>query len=1109
MSFDSPLFQRKGSMFPLPGEGVGGIDLGTRETLIDDQEYATHQHHADPDYSMPFGQKGTEPEGTKYGTLDACPVCRCAKNLHMLGGCIGFDENGNSCRCHERFNVAPHRPGQSPEDIEGSRIRDAWDSPAHRASKTSDNSVCVCGHQWHEHWHQSDFGCKSEGKGCKCRGFRSRTAAANQSKQASKGPTEASLRAARLLVQLGQIKQSEINKVALEIDRIVSEQARGQKGDVVHSASKVAVLNEEGEQFRAELKWKVPGIQGYLFRSDTYCPSCGQEAIDMLLDRGEIGPPGPDEDTEWIRDSDIVPQPLIFVLPGTEACIMCGRDINSQAQAEPLPGNEITDEDRAYLKEMNILGSLKGLTERVTPVNPLFKEPDPETATFFKESEGDKPHCPHCGSDDYVLMPTDFETAKCNKCGKNWHHGIVEGINDPKTASEKSYGAGTPLGGTANGTGQPAPGTQPTKPAQFQQPEPAPTNISPVPQTGQPGQSVQFNIPPAPPGQSRLDQDTVVKEIVRQLQEKMGAAESAVRIYESPETLPPRIELRKHLDPTLVDEEDRPPFPLGKGAGWTGEEEEEDDPRDVTDLGTRYGQPLGSKPDISERVKGWQEDFRKQVGIELRCLRCNHTTGRWGTGEGAASALRKHYEAWHPDNDFDADFTPKVLAEAIGSQGQHEQPTGGEEWLAGRKILRPLPVPDADVVVLECPICRKRTNDMAPMSTSLMGAETYMQMHYEDEHPGQVPEFMRHTGIIPPKKRFSPTKEDRKFMRDIGIKGSKTAAGEWEAQAPGFRCPHCGMERVLSKENHMREFHPEEGTPPGLRGFVDKWSPAPEGAEAETWWKRTTPDERRKMAGKLGIEKYWTSFVWGSLPPEIQEKVIGMFPQAMEPPLDLTDEDRKMLGDMNIRAAGESRAWDPNMAKQRYDSGCSLADKGDLDGAVREFSDSIRLNPYYGPAHFRLGIAFGQEGDESKSLEELKLALRAHPKDEWAYHAICTTLESRGELDSLPQAVRDFLDSNVKSKQAAAGKQAEKAETWWRSCETCGKPALELKKGQNARGPVWCAECSGKKASIQTEEGVNQVCPNCHGTETKPVDDPEAEDGNLMECLACGAFFAK
>lgn len=53
----------------------------------------------------------------------------------------------------------------------------------------------------------------------------------------------------------------------------------------------------------------------------------------------------------------------------------------------------------------------------------------------------EKPSCPHCGSKDYALMPTDFETAKCNQCGKNWDHGIVPGINDPsdaKTATVKT-----------------------------------------------------------------------------------------------------------------------------------------------------------------------------------------------------------------------------------------------------------------------------------------------------------------------------------------------------------------------------------------------------------------------------------------------------------------------------------------------------------------------------------------------------------------------------------------------------------------------------------------------------------------------------------------------
>lgn len=31
--------------------------------------------------------------------------------------------------------------------------------------------------------------------------------------------------------------------------------------------------------------------------------------------------------------------------------------------------------------------------------------------------------CPNCGSKKYGLMPTDFETAKCSKCGKNFEVG--------------------------------------------------------------------------------------------------------------------------------------------------------------------------------------------------------------------------------------------------------------------------------------------------------------------------------------------------------------------------------------------------------------------------------------------------------------------------------------------------------------------------------------------------------------------------------------------------------------------------------------------------------------------------------------------------------------
>ena len=43
--------------------------------------------------------------------------------------------------------------------------------------------------------------------------------------------------------------------------------------------------------------------------------------------------------------------------------------------------------------------------------------------------------CPECGSTEYGLMPSDFETAKCSKCGKTWEIGLVKGVNAKKAAA--------------------------------------------------------------------------------------------------------------------------------------------------------------------------------------------------------------------------------------------------------------------------------------------------------------------------------------------------------------------------------------------------------------------------------------------------------------------------------------------------------------------------------------------------------------------------------------------------------------------------------------------------------------------------------------------------
>ena len=405
----SLLLQKKADMLPVPGEGgVGGIDVADRDSLarhtLDDPASPANNYN-------PFYGKGTE--------LDSLKNAGDKQAYHVYDP--NFKEPDRRMDKMTRMQIDEIMklfPGvtreealQAIKDTEGQEdkpIKRWRPEPAFASRKLADNSMCVCGHQWHEHWNLGRFGCKDTS--CKCKGFKAKTGSVNPLFTSKHGGFD---------------------------------------------------WDKDTEDFRAGLKQEWDDPDGYLFRSEVYCPRCGQALIDELIDTKRIGPPGPIDDKSYLEDSEVVPQPILSLEPGTETCGKCGDDIRPETRE---PG-ELNDEDRQFLKEMNISASLRGLSQRVKSANPLLnpQPPSPDNATFFKESEdgewedpeynkewlkgvraGKKPHCPHCGSDDYALMPTDFETAKCNKCGKTWDHGIVPGINDPKTAYDRGIGKGGP-----------------------------------------------------------------------------------------------------------------------------------------------------------------------------------------------------------------------------------------------------------------------------------------------------------------------------------------------------------------------------------------------------------------------------------------------------------------------------------------------------------------------------------------------------------------------------------------------------------------------------------------------------------------------------------------
>ena len=422
---------------------------------------------------------------------------------------------------------------------------------------------------------------------------------------------------------------------------------------------------------------------------------------------------------------------------------------------------------------------VKVLTDQVVPG--VESEPTIEDATFFKESD------------------------------------------EEKTATTKSYGTGTPIGGSPNAPAAPPVPGQPQQQQQQQQPQKPATPQQPTPTTTAQPQQVQptpTTPPPVQPSVAPLLQEkmleqmtasirlklacgiekefapavgTVVKACTSALEKagytirtaaqklsSLGHGESlvitverqktgalidskdviarvnkaaapeyyvaAVNIKETPTSLPPRDDMRRHIDETAQEEvmegvhEPAPqqqnpqqPQPAQVAPSPTSNQEElmrrslaafEDDDYDDD------GWPIGENPEISSMGTVYGKPLKADINRRLEYLR---------------SQLR---------------------AERI-STGELNELQGLAEYIA----------PD-DVELLEA---------------------------------AGVPEFPEEEEPLPtkPKKRFRTTNFDKWFLKELGIKASKIANKQAFQVEEGIhqQCPNCYSNEVKNLENS----DPEDG----------------------------------------------------------------------------------------------------------------------------------------------------------------------------------------------------------------------------------------------------------------------------------------------------------
>jgi protein O-mannosyl-transferase len=95
----------------------------------------------------------------------------------------------------------------------------------------------------------------------------------------------------------------------------------------------------------------------------------------------------------------------------------------------------------------------------------------------------------------------------------------------------------------------------------------------------------------------------------------------------------------------------------------------------------------------------------------------------------------------------------------------------------------------------------------------------------------------------------------------------------------------------------------------------------------------------------------------------------------------------------------------PDYAEGHYNLGLSLNEKGQIDEAISQFQQAIGLKPNYAEVHNNLGIALGKEGDTDEAISQFQQAISLSPDYAEAYYNLGIALNKEGRS---AQAISQF-----------------------------------------------------------------------------------------------------
>jgi len=95
------------------------------------------------------------------------------------------------------------------------------------------------------------------------------------------------------------------------------------------------------------------------------------------------------------------------------------------------------------------------------------------------------------------------------------------------------------------------------------------------------------------------------------------------------------------------------------------------------------------------------------------------------------------------------------------------------------------------------------------------------------------------------------------------------------------------------------------------------------------------------------------------------------------------DPDLKIASCTAIVQSGQETA--ENAAVAYYDRGTAYDDKDQLDSAIADYSEAIRIKPDYANAYRNRGRAYGRTGHYDNAIADLDRAIKLDPNDVGAY----------------------------------------------------------------------------------------------------------------------------